>query len=192
MNRAVAGLIAGAIATAPMTLVMLAGRRRLPWYQRRSLPPHELTQQMLRVLHVKHQLSRPQQEAAFTAAHLGYGSAMGAAYGLCSSKLPGPGWLKGMGFGLGIWAASYAGWIPAAGLRPSAGHETRERNLMMIAAHVVWGGVTGLLTDLLSRWRKRAKRQVVPLERPKISREGEKFDRHEVHFAEPATEPASI
>ncbi|HAE50229.1 MAG: hypothetical protein CMO30_07955 [Tistrella sp.] len=38
-----------------------------------------------------------------------------------------------------MWAASYLGWIPAARiLKPATRHPWR-RNLLMIAAHLVWG-----------------------------------------------------
>jgi len=45
----------------------------------------------------------------------------------------------GSGYGLAIWAASYLGWIPAAGILTPATKHRASRNLLMLAAHVVWG-----------------------------------------------------
>lgn len=51
---------------------------------------------------------------------------------------------KGALFGVGIWAASYFGWIPTAGiLKPPTRHPA-ARNALMIAAHLVWGAATSL------------------------------------------------
>jgi uncharacterized membrane protein YagU involved in acid resistance len=49
----------------------------------------------------------------------------------------------GATFGLGVWVASYLGLMPMLGiLRPATRHPAR-RNALMIAAHLVWGGVLG-------------------------------------------------
>jgi uncharacterized membrane protein YagU involved in acid resistance len=51
--------------------------------------------------------------------------------------------LKGALTGLAVWAGSYLGWLPAAGiLRPATRHPWR-RNLLMIIAHVIWGVTLG-------------------------------------------------
>ncbi len=45
----------------------------------------------------------------------------------------------GVSYGIGVWTLSYLGWIPAARiLTPSHRHPLR-RNLLMMAAHVIWG-----------------------------------------------------
>jgi uncharacterized membrane protein YagU involved in acid resistance len=44
--------------------------------------------------------------------------------------------------GLGIWLGSYLGWIPAASILKPATDHPRRRNLLMLAAHVVWGAAT--------------------------------------------------
>ena len=43
-----------------------------------------------------------------------------------------------------MWAASYLGWIPAAGLLKPATEHPARRNFMMIAAHLVWGAALAL------------------------------------------------
>jgi uncharacterized membrane protein YagU involved in acid resistance len=50
--------------------------------------------------------------------------------------------MSGGAAGVGVWLASYMGWIPGVRiLKPAADHPPR-RNLLMIAAHVVWGVTT--------------------------------------------------
>ena len=44
-----------------------------------------------------------------------------------------------MAYGLGVWAMSYLGWIPAARILTPAHRHPLRRNLLMIAAHIVWG-----------------------------------------------------
>jgi len=56
--------------------------------------------------------------------------------------------VKGIVFGLGVWAASYLAWLPALGILPPATEAPPRRNAVMIAAHIVWGAAAGLLLDL--------------------------------------------
>jgi uncharacterized membrane protein YagU involved in acid resistance len=58
-----------------------------------------------------------------------------------------------------IWAASYLALLPLLGMSESGQREPVRRNLMMIAAHIVWGSTMGVLAKVLtdsrlqSRWR---------------------------------------
>jgi hypothetical protein len=45
---------------------------------------------------------------------------------------------------------SYLGWLPAANLHENSADDPVERNLQMIAAHLVWGAVAGALLDAMS------------------------------------------
>jgi uncharacterized membrane protein YagU involved in acid resistance len=80
---------------------------------------------------------------ATTLAHYGYGTAMGAIYGVVQRHVRMRSVPAGIAFGLGVWAVSYLGWLPTFGWRASAGRQSVRRNLMMIAAHIVWGAVLG-------------------------------------------------
>ena len=87
--------------------------------------------------------------------HFSYGMAAGAVYGALAQKYPLSHLSGGITFGLGLWAISYLGWIPEAGiLRPATQHPPR-RTAVMAAAHVVWGSVFGLLVD---RFQKQPKK----------------------------------
>lgn len=128
-TRLLIGGIAGFVATMAMTATMRRLHAQLPSRERYPLTPREIVDSTL----------DPPPEAApdlTLAAHFAYGAACGA---LVAAADPRVGRLTGTLAGLGVWLASYMGWIPAFGvLKPATGHPMR-RNLVMIGAHVVWG-----------------------------------------------------
>lgn len=151
IGRVGRGGAAGFVATLPMSLVMLAMHRRLPWWERHSLPPHKITRHFSHRVGMKNSLGETGQVAASVVSHFGYGAAAGAAYATIAEKGRLPGYAKGIVFGLFVWAASYQGWLPAARiLRPVAEHAPR-RTTMMIVAHIVWGLWVGLVDEKLAR-----------------------------------------
>lgn len=147
----VIGGIAGVTATVAMTLFANALFQRLPRHERYPLPPRELTEQAARTLGVRDRVSEPVLRAATLATHFGFGAAVGSVYpSMFLGKRGGP-LASGIGYGLAVWTTSYLGWVPGLGLlRPAVTHPAR-RNALMIASHVVWGAVLGLVSDRLSR-----------------------------------------
>jgi uncharacterized membrane protein YagU involved in acid resistance len=129
------GFLAGVLATAPMTVAMVAMHRRLPLLQRYPLPPRILTWRV-----TGHAGTTPT-----LLCHFAYGGGAGAVYALTVGRLRGAPLGKGVGYGLLVWAGSYLGLLPALGLYPSATKAPAKRNLLMIAAHVVWGAILGML-----------------------------------------------
>jgi hypothetical protein len=126
LNQALMGSLAGLTATVPMTLAMEAMHGALPAGERYPLPPREITEVMTEGAGLR---------------------------GACALRVPPV--AGGAAFGLAVWAGSYLGWLPAAGiLRPASEHPAR-RNALMIAAHVVWGATTGLLVDRLCKLKGR-------------------------------------
>lgn len=151
MDPIVAGTISGLAATAPMTAVMTAAHRHLPWQDQYSLPPHRITMEMLRRTVGEEPSKRSHRNRLTLLAHLGYGAAAGGIYGLCSKEdSAGQALVKGMGFGMAVWVLSYLGWLPLANMPAAAKDESRGRNAMMLAAHLAWGASTGLLTRELA------------------------------------------
>ncbi|MDB5416870.1 MAG: hypothetical protein JWP50_289 [Phenylobacterium sp.] len=135
-SRAVQGAAAGVAGTVAMTLVMQGLHRRLPSEERYPLPPREITERVGRSLAPTDRAGLPD---ASLNAHLAYGAAVGALLGLGARR---PGLGIGAAYGVFVWAASYFGWVPALGvLAPATAHPAR-RNMLMIAAHLVWGGAT--------------------------------------------------
>jgi uncharacterized membrane protein YagU involved in acid resistance len=144
-----AGAVAGLAATVPMTAAMRAIHRQLPRHERDPLPPAQVTVNAAEVAGVAHKMSRRQKHHAVLATHYGIGTTAGAVYGLLAPYLAGPGVLNGVAYGLTVWASSYLGVLPATGLYKAPDREPARRHGMTAAAHVVWGGVLGVLTDLL-------------------------------------------
>jgi hypothetical protein len=93
------------------------------------------------------QLSSRELNGLTLLAHFGYGAACGAAYAALVPRSPVPHPVGGVGWGLAVWTGSYLGWLPALGLHPPATREPRERNALMLAAHVVWGATAGTLLE---------------------------------------------
>jgi hypothetical protein len=89
---------------------------------------------------------------ASAAAHLGFGISCGALYATVVPRSTAP---RGMAFALGVWAASYAGWIPALRLLPSPDRDNRRRAWTTLTAHVVYGAVLGVT---LASWDRTARR----------------------------------
>jgi uncharacterized membrane protein YagU involved in acid resistance len=144
------GGIAGLVATGPMSVFMLATRRFLPKRHRYALPPEIITEELAQRMHVRWHMNKVQVEAATVVSHFGYGAAMGTLYGSSRNKIPLPSPVKGILFGLIVWAASYLGLLPLIGMSESGRSEPGRRNLLMIAAHVVWGVTLGLVAEVLS------------------------------------------
>jgi hypothetical protein len=85
-------------------------------------------------------LQEPLVQAASWAAHFAYGAAGGALHHavlLRSSPA------AGAGYGLLLYAGSYEGWVPVAGILPPAHADDRRRVAVMVAAHLVYGAVLG-------------------------------------------------
>ena len=143
------GALAGLVATVPMTLFMLVMHRLLPNWQRYALPPERVTGELAERADVD--LDKPQLLGASLLSHFGYGANMGALYSSLTRRIPLPPVLKGIVFGIAIWAASYLGWMPGLRIEQAATEEPLRRNVMMVAAHMIWGATTGIVADRLGR-----------------------------------------
>lgn len=150
-GHCLAGAIAGLLATVPMTVVMIAGKRGLPQRSQDPLSPVQITQNALRAVRVDDEVSREEELALAAMNHFGFGAGTGALYGSLSPPRSVPAALtSGCIYGLGVWSCSYLGWLPAVGLYRSGVNDTPERNTLMIIAHLVWGAGLGLATCLMS------------------------------------------
>jgi hypothetical protein len=139
--------MAGCTATTVMTAVMKVWHARLPAEERYPLPRERITARLARRAGFHAHPERPGWEWKTYVAHYAYGMSAGVAHHALTRRLPGPAVVKGVGFGLTLWAGSYLGWLPAVGAHPPATREPRGRNVLMIAAHVVWGAVVGVLSE---------------------------------------------
>lgn len=141
-RRAIRGALDGFIATVPMTAVMF-GAQRLGLLG--ELPPKKITRKALDALHVGR--TRETTKALTGVNHLAFGAGCGALYAMFA---PGTrvatGALPGITYALGVWLGSYQGWVPAAGIMPPISRDYPGRARTMAFAHVVFGGVLGMLT----------------------------------------------
>lgn len=152
MNRILLGALAGLAATAPMTLAMKLMHEQLPRGERYPLPPRQVTEGLAEKAGVNEHLDEQGRETATWASHFAYGAACGALYGVLSGEGLGDrrAAFAGAGFGLAVWAGSYLGWLPAAGIISPATEHPARRNALMIAAHLVWGASAGVTLERLS------------------------------------------
>ncbi len=146
----VSGGLAGFIGTIPMTAFMLLTQRFLPRGQRYDLPPEIIINDIAHRTHIRWHMNKAEILGATLVSHLGYGAAMGMLYLPLSKKTSLSPFLKGGVFGLLVWASSYLGLLPLLGLTPTGQREPERRNLMMIAAHLVWGMVMAWIVDMLT------------------------------------------
>lgn len=88
------------------------------------------------------------------ALHFAYGSGTGALFGAMAPRQPAAAVGAGMLFGLGVWTASYFGWLPATGVRHSPRWDPPARTQLLMASHLVWGAAAGLFLSLAERGRR--------------------------------------
>lgn len=151
MNRILLGALAGLAATGPMTLAMKLMHEQLPREEQYPLPPRQVTEGLAEKAGVNEHLEESEREAATWVSHFAFGTACGALYGaVAGERIDRHALLAGAGFGLAVWAGSYLGWLPAAGIISPATEHPARRNALMIAAHVVWGATTGVAVERLS------------------------------------------
>jgi hypothetical protein len=148
VRRAVAGGLAGTAATLAMSAWQAAGQLTGPYGEQ---PPKRLVRAMAHKLGKPARRHGPVTWPVTAAAHLGFGAACGAAYAMV---LPRSTVVRGTSFGLGVWAVSYAGWIPAMGVLPPPHRDNPRRVWTMLVGHVIYGSVLGALVD---RWNPTAR-----------------------------------
>lgn len=167
LSNALAGAAAGMAATLPMTAAIAVCQSRLPLSdQFTAPPPHQVAMDTARAVGLHSRLDLDDRVLLTIASHFGYGAAAGMLYGaLAEEEDPSP-VLRGIGFGCAVWGGSYLGWLPAAGFRAAAHRMSLRRNLMMFAAHVVWGATLGTLFSRRPRRNRRNSPTVASESRP--------------------------
>jgi uncharacterized membrane protein YagU involved in acid resistance len=144
-----------------MTAAMTAWHRQLPRTERHPLPPREITDRVAASLGILDALDESQRRVLALAAHFGYGTAMGALYGTIAGRIAAPPIATGIAYGLGVWAASYLGIIPAVHIMSPATQHPAGRNAVMIASHIVWGAALGIVHHQLDH-RARQQHKEMP------------------------------
>lgn len=138
-SRLLIGAIAGFAGTLAMTSAMARLHRRLPAKERYPLTPREIIDSTAEQANIP--LSEEAALDLTTAGHFAYGAAAGSLIGAANPRI-GP--MTGAAAGVAVWVVSYLGWIPGVGILKPATLHPRRRNLLMIGAHLIWGGATAL------------------------------------------------
>lgn len=144
LRATLGGAVAGVIATLPMSAVMFAAKKAGLMGE---YPPEIIAQKGLAAAGAHP--SKDETTTAAFAAHFGFAAATGALFGLLYRRTQslGPPVERGIGYGLAVYAASYAGWIPAADIMPPPGDDRPGRQPSLIVAHVVFGAALAALVD---------------------------------------------
>jgi len=139
--------LGGALGAAGMTIVRLGARRRRiidktvsqsaeEWLARRARPwipdepaVHHLLEQTL---------------------HVGYGAALGLAFGLTARRRSGSVLGAGTGFGVAIWLLGSWLLMPLLGAKRPPWRKGARENLVDLGAHVLHGVTTALTVDEMS------------------------------------------
>ncbi len=143
LGEVVLGSARGLVATAAMSVPMLAaGRSGVMGRQ----PPERIIDEAADTAGLEH-ASESERNVAATAAHLAFGASNGALFSVLRARLrpPGPSVVHGLCYGVGVWAASYKGWVPALGILPPPEQDRPGRQRVIFLAHLVYGAVLGAL-----------------------------------------------
>ncbi|MDQ4045331.1 MAG: DUF1440 domain-containing protein [Chloroflexota bacterium] len=154
VNRVIVGGVAGLVATAPMTVVMLALHRLLPAREQYPLPPEEITGILMDRAGAGDPRDREQRWPLTLLTHFGFGAVSGVGLAFVGSWTRHSPTAIGVLYSLAVWAISYLGWLPAAKILPLATRHPARRNLLMLVAHAVWGASAGTTIDRLDRWMR--------------------------------------
>jgi hypothetical protein len=151
VERVAVGAGSGAAATVAMTGWLLGGQALgQAGSGHGELPPKRLVRRLAE------RTGRPAERlgrgttAASAAAHLTFGAGCGGLYAALTRRSSAP---RGTLFGIGVWAASYVGWIPALRLMPPPHRDRPARAWNTATAHVVYGSLLGWLLARYDRSR---------------------------------------
>lgn len=134
---ATAGVMGTTMMTALLALMRISGLMG-------PLPPRQVTERIAERTGVDRALSGPGFEAAWLAAHYGYGAACGALFAATRGVFPASPVAAGLVFGGVVWAGSYLGLLPWLGIYEGPKEEAGATTGTMIAAHAVYGVSTAL------------------------------------------------
>lgn len=137
------GVRAGAAGTLAHTAVMLSGHAYSRRARREPTPPRQLAATAARRAMPRAALTQSRVAIATVVLHFGYGALAGVAYTTLMPRPHEQPVVRGAGYGLAVWGASYLGWIPALRLPPPATRQPPQQNLTMVLAHIAWGAALG-------------------------------------------------
>jgi uncharacterized membrane protein YagU involved in acid resistance len=151
MNNAdfLKGAAAGLVATGPMTISMETMHKFLPPHEKYWLPPKQITTQIAHKTGIKLPSTVSKWDPLTVLSHFSYGAATGVLYPTVAKKVPLSPLISGPIYGFMVWAVNYLILLPLIRLLRPATKNPRDRNVVMIVAHLVWGLGLGLVLNWL-------------------------------------------
>ena len=146
MQTLARGALSGLAATVPMTAVIVAGRAT---GLMGTPPPVEITENAAEQAGEDPDRQSPEFQAAWLAAHIGYGAACGVVFSAIRPVLPRSDLAAGLMFGMAVWGVSYIGLMPSLNLYPSPEADSNQRQVVMVAAHAVFGAALASIDSYL-------------------------------------------
>jgi hypothetical protein len=142
LDAAARGMAAGVVATGAMTAVMFLAQRAGFMGE---MPPTKITRGLLRRSGLG--TADEAETAASAVAHFAFGAVAGGLFaeGLSYAGRRDAAVPLGLIYGAGVWAFSYSVPIPALHLMPPPPRDRPGRPQSMLAAHLVYGAILGLL-----------------------------------------------
>lgn len=149
VHELAAGAVAGTVATAVMSTLMLTAQRAGLLGEQ---PPRKLSDAVLDAVAGGGADERTRRLGT-SIVHLGIGATAGALHqvGRRLAGRPRPAAIWGGGFGAAFWALNYGFVTPAMGIMPPPDSDRPGRAPVMLAANVVWGAVSAAAGDRLAR-----------------------------------------
>ena len=97
-------------------------------------------------------LDRDTKKAAGTVIHYGFGTAVGALYGVLSELYPAISAGQGTLYGTAVWLGADELALPALGYTPGMHERPVNEHIYGAAAHALYGVVTETVRDVLRSW----------------------------------------
>lgn len=147
-SRLLGGALWGTVATLVMSVFMLAAREAGLLTEQ---APEEITERSIERT-TRRDAGGLSLDLLTSVVHLAFGAASGALYAALLARRRGASVresVKGTLFGTAVWLTSYWGVLPKLELMPPPPRDERRRPLVMLVAHLIYGGVLGALAS----WR---------------------------------------
>ena len=114
-HKLLKGALVGFFTTAPMSLSMIVGWRRLPGRKRYPLPPRLIAEKITEGPEIGDPLTETEPVRLTIFSYFGYGADIGTISALLEPQMPLQASHKGAMAGAALWTCSYLGWGVALG-----------------------------------------------------------------------------
>ncbi len=148
LRQAVGGTLGGVIGSMVMAVPVFAARSS---GLMGTPPPERIVEGLLDRAGVR--LDAEAEDRLAVVAHLGFGATAGALYGVAAPRVRSMTTAVAMGliYATGIYAVSYAGWVPALRLLPPPDRDDPSRQVAMLLAHWMYGTTLAIATQVASQ-----------------------------------------